>query len=174
MKIIDLSTALYSNMPVYPGDPDVKIEPVHTYESNNWNLSEIKMGTHTGTHVDAFSHMHKGKESLDEIPLERFFGKAQVVNNSKKWPSRIGLLFNREIGIEELDKILVSNPGFVGGKLTQELERALLGKTIIPYNGLVNLELIPEGRQFMFYGLPLKIQSGDGSPVRAIAIIEDE
>ena len=174
MKIIDLSMPLYTNMAVYPGDPEVEIELVHSYESDNWNLSEIKMGTHTGTHVDAFSHMHKGKESLDDIPLNRFFGKAKIVNNSQNWPPNIGLLFIKEIGIEELEKIIISNPGFVGGNITEELERALLGRNIITYTGLVNLELIPKDRQFMFYGLPLKIQSGDGSPVRAIAIIENE
>lgn len=174
MKIIDLSMPLYTNMEVYPGDPEVKIELVHTYETNQWNLSEIKMGTHTGTHVDAFSHMHKDKESLDDIPLERFFGFAKVVEISQKWPSNTGLLFIQEAGIENLDKIIISNPGFVGGNLTEELERALLRNDIITYTGLVNLESIPEKIKFMFYGLPLRIQSGDGSPVRAIAIIEEE
>jgi len=53
------------------------------------------------------------------------------------------------------------------------LERALLGNNIITYTGLVNLELIPKVRTFIFYGLPLKIKGGDGSPVRAIAIIEN-
>jgi kynurenine formamidase len=53
------------------------------------------------------------------------------------------------------------------------LERALLGKKIITYTGLVNLESLPKESNFMFYGFPLKIQSGDGSPVRAIAMVED-
>ena len=40
------------------------------------------------------------------------------------------------------------------------------------YTGLVNLECLPKQETFIFYGLPLKIKSGDGSPVRAIAIID--
>ena len=174
MKIIDLSLSLETNMNIFPGDPTVKIEVVQSYEENSWELRNLSLGTHTGTHVDAFSHMHKGKESLDDIPLDRFFGKAKVVNNSQNWPPNIGLLFIQEIGIEKLEKIIISNPGFVGGKITEELERALLAKNIITYTGLINLELIPEDIEFMFYGLPLKIKSGDGSPVRAIAVIEDE
>ena len=174
MIIIDLSMPLYSNMEVYPGDPEVKIEVIQTYEKNNWNLSALKMGTHTGTHVDAFSHMYQGKESLDDIPLNRFFGKATVINDSEAWPSETGLFFIQETSLESLERIVISNPGFVGGNITEALERALLGRNIITYTGLVNLEFIPQGKQFMFYGLPLKIQSGDGSPVRAIAIIEDE
>ena len=43
------------------------------------------------------------------------------------------------------------------------------GKLII--ENLTNLEQL-QGRQFNFAALPLKIKGGDGSPVRAIAIIE--
>ena len=60
-----------------------------------------------------------------------------------------------------------------GGMITEELERALLKNKIVTYTGLVNLECLPKQETFIFYGLPLKIKSGDGSPVRAIAIIED-
>lgn len=173
MKIIDLSTPLHTSMDVFPGDPEVNIDIVHTYERNTWELRNLQMGSHTGTHVDAFSHMHEGKGTLDDIPIDRFFGEAQVVDLSEEWPSGIGLFFIEEMGINELNRIIDLNPGFVGGNITEGLERALLGKEIITYTRLVNLELIPKGETFMFYGLPLKIKSGDGSPVRAIAIIED-
>lgn len=173
MKVIDLSAPLYTDMDVFPGDPEVRIEVVHTYEENTWELRHLNMGSHTGTHVDAYSHMHEGKETLDEIPIERFFGKAQVVELCQDLPREVGLFFIEEVGIEEINKIIDLNPGFVGGNITEALERALLGKGIITYTRLINLELIPKGKTFMFYGLPLRIKSGDGSPVRAIAIIED-
>ncbi|OLS03142.1 cyclase family protein [Tissierella creatinophila] len=173
MKVIDLSMSLYTDMDVFLGDPQVKIELVHSYEKDTWELRNLNMGSHTGTHVDAYSHMHKGKASLDEISIERFFGHAQVVELSEALPSEIGLFFIEEVGAEHLEKIMDSNPGFVGGNITEDLERMLLDREIITYTGLINLELIPRGKTFMFYGLPLKIKSGDGSPVRAIAIIED-
>lgn len=174
MKVIDLSVSLYTGMDVFQGDPEVKIDIVHTYEKNNWELRNISMGSHTGTHVDAYSHMHEGKETLDEIPVERFLGKSQVVEVKKDWPREIGLFFIEEVGLEVLDRIISSNPGFVGGNIREELERELLARNIITYTGLVNLELIPNNKTFVFYGLPLKIKSGDGSPVRAIAIIEED
>lgn len=173
MKVIDLSAPLYTDMDVFPGDPEVRIEVVHTYKENTWELRHLNMGSHTGTHVDAYSHMHEGKETLDEIPIERFFGKAQVVELCQDLPRELGLFFIEEVGIEEINKIIDLNPGFVGGNITEALERALLGKGIITYTRLINLELIPKGKTFMFYGLPLRIKSSDGSPVRAIAIIED-
>lgn len=173
MRVIDLSILLYTDMDVFPGDPEVKIDVVHTYERDTWEIRNLNMGSHTGTHVDAYSHMHEGKKTLDEIPIERFFGKAQVVELCQDWPKEIGLFFIEEIGIGELNRIIDANPGFVGGNITEDLERALLGKEIITYTRLINMNLIPKGKTFMFYGLPLKIKSGDGSPVRAIAIIEN-
>jgi kynurenine formamidase len=117
--------------------------------------------------------MHEGKETLDEIPIERFFGKAQVVGTHQDWPKEVGLFFIEEMGIEKVNKIVDLNPGFVGGNITEDLERALLYRGIITYTRLINLELIPKGKIFMFYGLPLSIKWGDGSPVRAIDIIEN-
>lgn len=171
MKVIDLSIPLYSGMEVYPGDPEVEISVIQAHEQDGWELRHLRMGSHTGTHVDAYSHMHPNKASLDEIPIERFFGEAQVVEIAQKWPSEMGLLFNEEMAIEMLDRILESKPRFVGGNMTEELERALLEREIITYTGLVNLEQIPNQTTCMFYGLPLKIKNGDGSPVRAIAIL---
>ncbi|NLY46337.1 MAG: cyclase family protein [Tissierella sp.] len=173
MKVIDLSMSIYTNMEVFPGDPQVKIDVVHTYVKNTWELRDISMGSHTGTHVDAYSHMHEDKETLDQIPIDRFFGKAQVVGLCESWPKEMGLFFIEDVGIDELNRIIDLNPGFVGGNISEDLERALLGNDIITYTGLVNLELIPKGKTFMFYGLPLKIKDGDGSPVRAIGIVQD-
>ena len=173
MKVIDLSKEIYTGMEIFPGDPKVEIELVHTYDENTWELRKLSMGTHTGTHVDAYSHMHIDKENLDDIPIENFFGQAILVDLSHDWPEKIGLLFIEEIGIEVFNRIIKSKPKFVGGNINEELERALLGEEIITYTGLINLNLIEKNKVFMFYGLPLKIKSGDGSPVRAIAIIEE-
>lgn len=57
--------------------------------------------------------------------------------------------------------------------MSEALERALLGTGIITYTDLVNLDQIPLGEPFTFYGLPLKLKEGDGSPVRAIAVLEE-
>lgn len=172
MKVIDLSVPLYTGMDVFPGDPEVVINIIKTHQKDTWELRHLSMGSHTGTHVDVYSHMHENKETLDDIPLERFFGKAQVVQISHCWPKEVGLFFIEEIGIENLSKILQTNPGFVGGNITEVLQKALLGKGIITYTNLINLELIPTGKTFIFFGLPLKVKCGDGSPVRAIAIID--
>ncbi|PJA40746.1 hypothetical protein CO178_01625 [candidate division WWE3 bacterium CG_4_9_14_3_um_filter_34_6] len=113
MKIIDLSQTLYSSMPVWEGDPEVKIKQIHT---------------------------------IDNISIEHF------------------------------QKIILAEPKFViiGNKaeLTVELERKLLENKIITITDLVNMEKLPKNKEFMFYGVPLKIKDRDGSPIRAFAIIE--
>ena len=172
MRVIDLTRPIQSGMEVYPGDPEVVVEVVHTYESNTWVLRKLTMGSHTGTHVDAFSHMHKDGETLEEIPLERFFGKARLVFPNQPLPARMGLIFREEVGLDRLAAILAAQPPFVGGPITAELERALLKNEIVTFTGLINVDQLPADKEFMFYGFPLRIKDGDGSPVRAVAIID--
>ena len=172
MKIIDLSIPIYTGMESYPDDPEVSLEIVHDYKNKPWMLRRIVIGSHTGTHVDAFSHMDPHGETLDGIPLKNFCGEACLINGDKSLPVRIGLLFRCAIDISWLRKILSAEPPFVGGDISEDLQRALLKAGIVTYTNLVNLELLPERKSFMFYGLPLKIRDGDGSPVRAVAIVE--
>lgn len=53
------------------------------------------------------------------------------------------------------------------------MERALLAQGIVTYSGLVNLDRLPRGLVFTFIGLPLNILAGDGSPVRAVALLAE-
>jgi arylformamidase len=172
LRIIDLSMPIYTGMDVYAGDPEVSIEVVQTYEKNTWQLRKLTLGTHTGTHVDAFSHMHASGKTLDKIPLARFFGKAVVTEPTGTFPVNMGLFFKEDVDVDIFDRIMTSKPPFVGGLISEPLERALLNEEIVTFTNLVNLDFIPENIPFMFYGFPLKIMNGDGSPVRAIAILE--
>jgi Predicted metal-dependent hydrolase len=174
MKIFDLSVPIADGMPVYPGDPEVRVKVAHTYESHTWELRHLSMGSHSGTHMDVPSHMHAGAATLDELPLERFFGVSRLVRVEEElaWPNGRGLFFVESAGLECFKRLAALSPPFVGGELTEELERALLGINIITYTGLQGLERLPADTDFMFYGFPLRIAGGDGSPVRAVAVIE--
>ena len=172
MKIIDLSMDIYDGMDVFEGDPHVSIQTVHGYQSHSWRLSELRMGSHTGTHVDAFSHMHEHMDSLSDIPLTRFIGEAQKVDTHGDLPDNIGLIFEDYTDIDILEKILDKQPNFVAGNISEDLERELLKHQIVSYTNLVNLNQLPYFKSFTFIGLPLKIREGDGSPVRAVAILD--
>jgi kynurenine formamidase len=48
----------------------------------------------------------------------------------------------------------------------------MLGAGVLIVEGLANMEQLPDNEVFTFYSLPLKLQGRDGSPIRAIAIVE--
>ena len=49
------------------------------YAANSFSTAE-----HGGTHLDAPVHFAQGKQSVDEIPLQRFFGPAVVVDVTRQ------------------------------------------------------------------------------------------
>ncbi|MBI2552550.1 cyclase family protein [Candidatus Uhrbacteria bacterium] len=77
MKIIDISVPLYPGMATYPGDPTVEFRP---WPGKDWALTEITLGTHTGTHADAPRHVFKNGARIDELPLEKFVGPCRVLD----------------------------------------------------------------------------------------------
>jgi kynurenine formamidase len=48
----------------------------------------------------------------------------------------------------------------------------MLGAGILIVEGLTNMEALPHDEAFTFFSLPLKLQGRDGSPIRAIAILD--
>ncbi|MDR0587268.1 MAG: cyclase family protein [Treponema sp.] len=48
----------------------------------------------------------------------------------------------------------------------------MLGERIVIVEGLANMERLPLDTVFTFFSLPLKLEGRDGSPIRAIAILD--
>jgi arylformamidase len=64
----------------WPGDPPVQIKRVHDLDrGDSHNLSEISMGSHTGTHMDAPLHFLQKGISIDRMPLDATVGRARVI-----------------------------------------------------------------------------------------------
>jgi arylformamidase len=76
---LDLSITLYDNMPVYPGDPDVRVQVAAIFEKEGCLGHEIHLGNHAGTHIDAAAHMIEGGKTIDQYPLEQFFARCSYV-----------------------------------------------------------------------------------------------
>jgi arylformamidase len=80
MVVYDVTLSVYAGMPVWPGDPDVKLDRVKKIEEGaNSNVSYLAAGVHTGTHVDAPVHFLPGGATIDQLDLEVLVGEAQVV-----------------------------------------------------------------------------------------------
>ena len=81
MKIYDITVPIRTAMPIYDGDPAVKIEPASSLSNgDSANVSVLHFGAHTGTHVDAPVHFIEGAPGADALPLEALIGAAWVVD----------------------------------------------------------------------------------------------
>jgi kynurenine formamidase/ketosteroid isomerase-like protein len=67
-------------MPVYPGDPEVRIASAQTVEADGANVLSLSLGSHSGTHADAPLHVGADWAALDELPLSLFGGVAEIVD----------------------------------------------------------------------------------------------
>jgi arylformamidase len=79
-RIYDISTPVMSAGLVYPGNPEIRIEPQQAISRGaGANVSSIAFGSHTGTHVDAAKHFFDDGQTIDRIPLEKFIGPAILI-----------------------------------------------------------------------------------------------
>jgi len=75
---IDLTVSITKNYLVYPGDKNLEIKQTRTIENDGYNLSQLNLNMHIGTHIDFRSHALKLK-SQEEINFENFIGKGNVI-----------------------------------------------------------------------------------------------
>jgi arylformamidase len=77
----DVTAPLHSGMVHWPDNPPVKIERMlDISKGDNANVSELSMGSHTGTHMDAPVHFINDGISLDKMDLAATIGPARVIN----------------------------------------------------------------------------------------------
>jgi kynurenine formamidase len=218
MRIIDLTSKIYAGMSVFPGDPGVTLDLVSSHGKDVCQVTELRFGSHTGTHLDAPIHFFKDKKSLSELPLDTFVGEAvclraklyyaggeahpviELADSDKckirpgdrviistGWEEKSGtdaffrnypifsaellvFLMNMKIRMIGSDIPTVEAVESAGDPLA--MHRMILSRGIVPVEGLVNLSGLT-GRRFFFSAAPLLLENGDGSPVRAYAMVEE-
>jgi kynurenine formamidase len=84
--IVDLSHPLDDATPVYPGDPVARFEPATTIPQHGYNVLHVRMGSQTGTHVDAPFHFLEEGARIDQLPLDLFLAPAVVADVRGKRP----------------------------------------------------------------------------------------
>ncbi|AFL95722.1 putative Cyclase [Thermococcus cleftensis] len=187
--IVDLSVPISEDTSVYPDDPPVSVRLWAVIDRDGYYMNVLKMGEHTGTHVDAPAHFVPDGKTIDEMPLERFMGEGLVLdvrNGDGKirldeipdsgYYDRIVLFLTggRELSPEVALFLVAEGVKAVGTDAMsigdEAVHRILLSEEVPIFENLVNLDSLI-GRRFTFVGLPLRIEGGSGSPVRAVAII---
>lgn len=193
MKIYDITQDIFK-AEVYPGDPVPAQKTIMSLDQEHpdaCQLTEITLGSHTGTHMDAPRHFYRDGKRIDEIDLEKCVGSCKVVEASG------------EILGTEVEKLLSDGTQrlLIKGDITITLEAAAAmakahlkcigveGLTVGPISspGQVHLELlgaeivIVEGLRmnqvsqgsYQMAILPMKLGGLDGAPVRAILMEEE-
>lgn len=215
-RIVDLSYPVSSDMLIYPNTERPIFQWLGRVNSEGYNLTKMTMLVHTGTHVDAPTHFLENVQSIDEIPLDAFFGVSrlyryphlptgQVITLDEVIESGFQLnegdIFVLSTGIEnyaekreynymfpypteEFAKWLVSKKikAYMTdatavdpvGSEGSPIHHIILGAGIPIVENLCNLAKLPTKKPFIISTLPLKLKGREGSPCRAIAILEDE
>lgn len=73
-------------MPVFPGDPEVEFTQHATVPADSYQVHALACGSHTGTHVDAPSHVLTEGDDLDAFPAGRFALDAVLADCSGRGP----------------------------------------------------------------------------------------
>ncbi|MCU0577989.1 MAG: cyclase family protein [Desulfobacterota bacterium] len=77
---IDISVTLKNGMVHWPGDPPAHFSPALDLERGDpCTVSQIDMGAHTGTHMDAPAHFIRGGPGIEALPLDTVIGSARVI-----------------------------------------------------------------------------------------------
>ncbi len=74
MNVIDLSFSIENGMPYFKGDPVPSVKQFKEIQKDGYNIKEIHIGTHTGTHIDAPAHFIVGGKTIDQFDPFYFTG----------------------------------------------------------------------------------------------------
>lgn len=211
MKVIDLSHTINSSMSTYTKDEKFEAYDIASVEKDGYNEKLLKLCTHTGTHIDAPSHMINKGKTIDEFDINDFIGIALIIDVSNLEKIDIENLINFKDKINDCDFIIFKTgwdrywgsseylKGFptlteraarwlcsfnirgIGtdtisidafDSIDFEIHNTILSRGIVIIENITNLDQIRE-EEFTLVATPLKIENGDASPIRAIAITNE-
>ena len=79
-KIYDISLTISPAMPVWPGDPPVRMTQTESMDSGaEYNLTRLDISAHTGTHVDAPHHFLNDGRTVENLSLDLLTGPCYLV-----------------------------------------------------------------------------------------------
>ncbi|MEM0134152.1 MAG: cyclase family protein [Thermoplasmatales archaeon] len=80
MRIYDLSMPIEEGMPYFKGDPIPEVRQFKNIREDGYNMKELTIGTHTGTHLDAPSHFIEGGKTVDQLDILDLRGRATCIS----------------------------------------------------------------------------------------------
>ncbi len=208
-RLIDISPSLSKRVAVWPGDTGfTRSVNASIAGGANIDLSHVRTTVHVGAHTDAPSHYAAGAPTIDQRPLDRYYGPCLVVSVEVARGARIvpADLPDSVRARESLpERVLFATGSFPDPdhfnedfcSLSPELvgwlhargvtlvgidtpsvdpchDAELLSHTAIASRDMAILEGVVlggvEDGEYLLIALPLKIEGGDASPVRAALV----
>lgn len=83
-KFVDLTHPFEPTIPHFEGSTIMRVEEVRNYENDGFLVQQFCFEGQWGTHVDAPSHSHAGKKTVDQIPLEEMILPLVVIDIHKQ------------------------------------------------------------------------------------------
>ena len=83
-KVADMTHELYEDFPTYFGAQQFFKDQKFNFAENGFNLFELRVNEHTGTHVDAPLHFSKDGQSVSEIPVANLICPLCVIDVKAK------------------------------------------------------------------------------------------
>ncbi|NUN24399.1 MAG: cyclase family protein [Candidatus Jettenia caeni] len=85
MSFYDVTLTISNTLITWPTDPPVAIRKTSLIsQGDSSNVSELKFGSHCGTHIDAPYHFEENGIKIDQIPLDYLIGNATVFDIKNK------------------------------------------------------------------------------------------
>jgi arylformamidase len=184
----DLTRPLSNDIEYYPGDPIPFFTPIY---GEDYRITEIHMGSHTGTHLDAPAHYCDMGATVVSIPLDLLVGPCfilEVTDSTQIYEAdlqpfdqyiiastrllirgggRAGFMpcaakwLSQYCVCVGIDSLSISYPGY-----DREVHTTLMNAGVIILESLTFPA--PLSGEYMLIALPLLLLGADGAPARVI------
>lgn len=78
--VLDMTHTLSPEFPTFFGEQQVWMDQKFNFADNGFNLFEVRVNEHTGTHMDAPLHFSADGASVDEIPISQLVVPLAIVD----------------------------------------------------------------------------------------------
>jgi len=145
VEIFDISVPIRDGMLHYAGNPPVHVTRVHSLEDGEpANVSELDMGAHSGTHVDAPDHFIEGGAGAEALPLDALIGPAEVVDATAATSALdLATLRGLELPPRESERILFKT------RNSQLWDRSEFTRDFVRLNGEAAAYLVKRGARLL-------------------------
>lgn len=110
-EFYDLTLEIHNDSTIFPGDPKVNLTAFQSIKHGDvCNITNLNLGSHTGTHIDAPKHFYDEGKTIDLIPFTSLIGKVKLFD--------LSYVNNNKICREDLDKLDIEENDIVFIKTT--------------------------------------------------------